>query len=413
MSAVTDGKAVTTDPIQDSSSGQSQKSPEKRRDNAATGASAASVRALTARLAAFYFRVPVKAFFRTRVDYMAFPRAINPLLQNAAATSRWSWRTTTPGILAHAVKMYGWRFIPNQVLPPMLANVTIGAVLYTSYLQTLGVYYQPASQSAKRVYPPAPFEATFKAGFSAGVIQSVVAAPMDALTIRFRTADLLEQRYKNMWHYAYHKVQALGTRGVFAGWGITTIKDSLGCGLFFATFEYVKSQCFYKYVSMYYGQFKTLSIFQKQEIHMQVQQDDSRPPVISPHYLMEPAFLLMAGATASIMQQVILHPLTQVQELHFRRLAGLDLQLAAKPARLQTFRFYAQAYSKTLKQSRVSARRAGGWIRWLYADFWMSTLRQVPSTSAGLIVFEILRRKYGYGADAVRISKDGYDILLP
>jgi hypothetical protein len=41
------------------------------RSNAATGASAAGARAFTARAVAFYFRAPpVKAFFRTRVDYL-------------------------------------------------------------------------------------------------------------------------------------------------------------------------------------------------------------------------------------------------------------------------------------------------------------------------------------------------------
>lgn len=38
------------------------------KDNATTGASAASMRAITARMFAFYFRVPVKAFFRTRIE---------------------------------------------------------------------------------------------------------------------------------------------------------------------------------------------------------------------------------------------------------------------------------------------------------------------------------------------------------
>lgn len=38
------------------------------RSNAATGASAAGTRALSAQLIAFYFRAPVKAFFRTRVE---------------------------------------------------------------------------------------------------------------------------------------------------------------------------------------------------------------------------------------------------------------------------------------------------------------------------------------------------------
>ena len=44
-------------------------SNKKPRNNAATGASAAGVRALSAQLVAFYFRAPIKAFFRTRVEY--------------------------------------------------------------------------------------------------------------------------------------------------------------------------------------------------------------------------------------------------------------------------------------------------------------------------------------------------------
>ena len=36
--------------------------------NAATGASAASVRAIASQMVAFYFRAPVKAFFPTRVE---------------------------------------------------------------------------------------------------------------------------------------------------------------------------------------------------------------------------------------------------------------------------------------------------------------------------------------------------------
>lgn len=42
------------------------------RSNAATGASAAGMRAFASQFMAFYFRAPIKAFFRTRVDYMVF-----------------------------------------------------------------------------------------------------------------------------------------------------------------------------------------------------------------------------------------------------------------------------------------------------------------------------------------------------
>lgn len=44
--------------------------PERsHRNNAATGASAAGIRALGTQIVSFYFRAPVKAFFRTRVEY--------------------------------------------------------------------------------------------------------------------------------------------------------------------------------------------------------------------------------------------------------------------------------------------------------------------------------------------------------
>ena len=39
-----------------------------KKSNAATGASAAGVRAIASQTLAFYFRAPAKAFFRTRVE---------------------------------------------------------------------------------------------------------------------------------------------------------------------------------------------------------------------------------------------------------------------------------------------------------------------------------------------------------
>ncbi len=39
-----------------------------KKSNAATGASAAGVRAVASQTIAFYFRAPVKALFRTRVE---------------------------------------------------------------------------------------------------------------------------------------------------------------------------------------------------------------------------------------------------------------------------------------------------------------------------------------------------------
>lgn len=40
----------------------------KRKEHASTGFTAATMRALSARLLTFYFRAPIKAFFRPRIE---------------------------------------------------------------------------------------------------------------------------------------------------------------------------------------------------------------------------------------------------------------------------------------------------------------------------------------------------------
>ncbi|KAJ5095155.1 Mitochondrial substrate/solute carrier [Penicillium argentinense] len=375
------------------------KQPRKPRNDAATGVSAAGVRALSAQFVAFYFRAPIKAFFRARVDYMALARAVNPRV----AEGKWSIHTTTPGLLLHAVRTYGWQFIPNQVLPPLMANAGVGAVLYTSYLQVLGSLHDPVSQGAKRVWPPAPPSATFAAGFTAGTIQSIVAAPLDALQVRMQTSDLLEGQYRSMWHYGHHKLKQIGLRGIFAGWSLSFLRDSFGYAVFFSTFEYVKSQSYYSFITWYYGALHAEHL----ERIPSAGSSDRGVPLIKPHYALEPGFLLLAGVAASVAQQVIQHPLGVIQDLHLGRLEYLDHQASLDPSRRQMMRLYYHAYQETWKRCRRKVARAGGWRPWLFRGFFSTAIRQVPSTSAGLIIFELVRRRYASLADAVHIQSDG------
>ncbi|GAB7359750.1 hypothetical protein MBLNU230_g6922t1 [Neophaeotheca triangularis] len=397
----------------------------KRQENATTGATAAGIRAVSARLLTFYFRAPMKAFMRTRVDYMVcsltlyvtegnpnasqgYVRAINPRVQ---AQEKWSWRTTSPALLAHAIRRYGWSFIPNQVLPPLVANATVGAVLYTSYLQTLGALHEPSAHAVKRVYPPPDLSTSFTAGLVAGTIQSVIAAPLDALQVRFQANDMLSGKYKTMYHYAFQKSIEIGPRGIFAGFSLSFLKDSFGYGAFFATFEYLKSQAFYGFVSSYYGHYGKLS--EGQQRRVDAQSSGLERAVIRPHYMLEPAFILLAGIAASITQQAVQYPLSKIQEVHYGRVEAIDFAPNGGKGGQLSARLYTSAYRRTLQDCLSLAAEAGGLRRWLYGGFLMGTLRQVPSTSAGLIVFEVLRRKYSNDEDAVKIRKDGYDILLP
>ncbi|KAI6778586.1 uncharacterized protein J7T54_003365 [Emericellopsis cladophorae] len=409
------------------------------RNNAATAASAASVRALSAQVVAFYFRAPAKAFFRTRVDYLGYARTLHnaqtaqmlKALANDKHASRvgmlmrQTWlllRSTTPGVLASAVRHQGWSVIPQQIMPPLIANVGVGAVLYTSYLHILGRLHEESGRATKRVYPPPAPQHTFMAGLVAGGIQSVVAAPLDALQARFDHRDLMPAdgngKPRSMWSFGAAKLREIGLRGIFAGWGLSFAKDGLGSAVFFSTFEYIKAQGYYRFVTWYYsglGDDMIDLLALKRPTH---KDDEVGTTQIRPHYALEPMFLLLAGTSASFAQQLLLHPLTHFQVQHWDNLEEIDAKaqkVRATPPkrRFRMLRTYYRAYQASYAVCAAEAKAEGtGLVRWLYRGFWWNSIRQVPSTSAGLIIFELIRRKYGFGAEEVRITKDGYDILL-
>lgn len=242
----------------------------------------------------------------------------------------------------------------------------------------------------------------------AGAIQSVIAAPVDALQAHFRTSDMLDGKYNNMWQYGRKKLVEIGIRGTFAGWGLSLIKDSLGCGIFFATFEYVKAQSYYAFVTRFYGGFDPY----KGSVLPPKTHSDNGFPVIKPHYAIEPTFLMLAGITASIAQQVVLHPIALVQAIHHDSLARLHDHAMSSTPNSRPSKISYRGYEKTYRRCLTYARSFGGWGRWLYRGFLLNTVKQVPSTSAGLVIFELVRRRYGSEVEGSRIEKDGYDILL-
>ena len=241
-------------------------------------------------------------------------------------------------------------------------------------------------------------------------MQSVVAAPLDALQVRFRTSDVLDGKYKSMWQYGRRKLQEMGVSAAFAGWRLSVLKDSLGSAAFFATFEFVKAQCCYEFVSWYYGSMRLSKRLVRGAGYANQNQTNT---VIKPHYAIGPIFLLLAGLSASLAQQVIQHPITVIQQIHYNCLSRHELSARARSEVLPLHATTRGAYRRTYKRCIVYARRFGGWRRWLYRGFWQISLKQTPSTSAGLIVFELVRRRYGIDTEAVKIRKGTYDILLP
>ncbi|CAP80138.1 Pc12g05110 [Penicillium rubens Wisconsin 54-1255] len=339
------------------------------RNDAATGASAAGVRALSAQMVAFYFRAPIKAFFRMRVDlppsttdekhnqpipslrYLLFETGICKSCEPTCRRRQMVSAYNNPGIIAACCSDIWLALYPES-----------SASTFDGKCRVLGALHEPVAQGVKRVWPPAPPSATFTAGFTAGTIQSIVAAPLDALQVRFQTSDMLEGQYRSMWHYGHHKLKQIGLRGVFAGWSLSFMRDSLGYAVFFSSFEYIKSQSYYSFVTWYYGSLQVDHVGRFSSSGP----SDRGVPLIKPHYSLEPCFLMMAGVVASVAQQTIQHPLSRVQDLHLGRLEYLDHQASFVPSRQKMIRLYYHAYQETFKRCKRKAARAGGWRPWLF-----------------------------------------------
>jgi hypothetical protein len=249
----------------------------------------------------------------------------------------------------------------------------------------LGRIYEPSSHASKLVFPPAPPTHTFAAGFAAGSIQSLIAAPLDALQVRFEQRGEA-YRHKTMWQYGKGKLQEIGLRGIFAGFGLSFLKDSFGSGIFFSTFEYVKAQGYHRFVRWHYGSLGSVAVDKLAHKRGGTVATESQPTaVIRPHYALEPAFLMLAGLTASVAQQVVLYPLSTLQTLHYGRLEDLDKkavgfsqsQSQGSNHRGRMLHAYYHAYQETWRQARTQARQVGGMMRWVFRGFWWFTIRQV------------------------------------
>ncbi|KAK9321103.1 mitochondrial carrier domain-containing protein [Lipomyces orientalis] len=404
--------------------------------NQYVGAATAGTRALLSQLMAFYVRVPIKLFRPTRVDYLLVPRAINPAV---AASLPWKFHThSSIALLRHAVKEHGWSFIPNQVLPPLLANSAVGIFLYTTYLTALPLFSEHKVQINNVLSSTTPDvltpRQTFLAGFIAGGAQSLAAAPVDAIFTRFSVNELLmqaesgEMRHKSLWHYSIEKLRAIGLRGVFAGYTISLTKEALGFACFFSTFESVKQWSYARIVRdygapipKYVDAAAKLPAGPKQNQHSTIRE--------KPSAALYPATILGAGAAATIALQTVQYPLSRLQNLHLTILESIDfntlyrheqIQEQAKskgvafPAkytqssRRELLRTYMHTYQEMFRQARAlkNMGKHKAWVRWLYKGFARNTLSAVPSSSVGLFVFEIMRVRYMEEVEGADVELD-------
>ncbi|KAI7862729.1 mitochondrial carrier domain-containing protein [Spinellus fusiger] len=365
------------------------------KDATSVGGTTAIARTILMQGFYLFYRTPIKLFRPLRVDYLIMARALMPV--DIATSGRFSLRYTSAGMIFHAVKTRGWSLIPRHIMPPMIANTVIGTVLYTTYIATLPLLHPPSTLQLHRPFPPPPFSTVFAAGCLAGAAQSIVAAPLDSLKVRFEVSDMLEGKHRSMYQYAASTLKELGIASAYRGFTLTLMRDSLSCGLFFATFEWIKQQGYYSFLKEMYGEnVDSHGSFHALENHRIPEEyplllDESLPPAKRPPVLLEPMFVILAGAGAALAYQIIEHPLSRVHSIFYTEEGKSEIK--NKSSHLHT----KQLYKQTWQQCQVQVRLNGGsWRLFLYQEFAATVLKSVPATSVGFLVFELVKKEVDF-----------------
>lgn len=380
------------------------KGDKKQASNQTVSLSAAGIRALIYQLQSLYLRTPVKLFRPSRFDYLRYVKALANK-HDDISNKPYKFRThSSIGMIINVLRTEGWKFIPDQLLPPLIANSATGIILYTTYLTVLDHYTKShvainGKRSDFNWY--APFD-TWRAGFVAGAVQSLAAAPVDAIYTRLTVLEMLEGNHDNLWKFGINKLKEIGLVGVFAGYGFSLIKESFGFAFYFSTFETVKTQGYnltYKLIMYYKKSEEAIKLQLQKWFKWDEDQVDEKLLKLERYKLMKilkSLFVLLAGASAAFSLLAIQYPISKVQKIHLSRLEALDVYSHynvvgnARPF----FKLYYNSYVDTFKQvMRMKERANVTWFEAAYSGFVRNALTTIPATSIALLVFEIMRTK--------------------
>ncbi|GAN10549.1 mitochondrial carrier protein [Mucor ambiguus] len=355
----------------------------KAKEVTSVGGTTAIARTLMMQGLFLFYRTPL--FRPLRVDYLIMARALMPM--DDASSKRFSFRYTSIGMITHAVKTKGASY-PSQSKqpfpPPPYSSVFMAGSVFDLLNVALILMY-------------------IVTGCLAGAAQSVIATPLDSLKVRFEVSDLLEGKHTSMYQFAKSTLKELGIASAYRGFTLTLIRDSLACGLFFATFEWMKQQGYYYFLDEMYGvqvdSENTLNEIEKgwNEVHKMSDEDQhqiicasgkkaERPPL-----MLEPLFVILAGATAAVAYQTIEHPLSKIHSIFY--IEEGQSEFTNKSSREPVNRLYRRTWEQCKTQVKLNG---GSWRRFLYQEFAGTVIRVVPATSVGFLVFELVKREVDF-----------------
>ena len=160
------------------------------------------------------------------------------------------------------------------------------------------------------------------------------------------------------------------------------MKESLSYGLFFGVFEFIKQQGYYKFLDFYYGGHRPIPSTG------QINTNERKP-----HWSISPAFVILAGSSASLAHSFVAFPMQKFQQARYR-----------VPMSYRDF-LSSPSVMRLYRPSLWELIQRGG----LYRGFLRQSVRMIPSTSVALIIFEGVRRKFAPGGEGIW----GGEVVVP
>lgn len=212
-----------------------------------------------------------------------------------------------------------------------------------------------------------------------GAAQTIISAPLLTLRTHFISPSSPTQ---SLWSYAYSTIRQLGLRSTYSPFRSSLVKESLSYGLFFGVFEFVQQQGYYKFLDFYYGSHRPVSSTGLIDFNER-----------KPHWSISPAFVILAGSSASLAHSFVAYPMAQFQQARYK-VPMLYREFLSSPSSMRVYR-----------PSLLQLLRRGG----LYRGFLAQSIKMIPSTSVALIIFEGVRRKFAPGGEGVW----GGEVVVP
>ncbi|KAI9341535.1 mitochondrial carrier domain-containing protein [Zopfochytrium polystomum] len=347
----------------------------------------------------WWFRVPIKLFR---------PSVVNPMLVfNMMAEAE--GKKVSAGYVRNVVREEGFQLISKNMLPLLICNSIVGAVLFNVYtatadhLEALAAFdsstpttvFHHMSQFSHHFHP-------FFAGAVAGLAQSVLATPLDNVTRRVNPEVMAARRGEGMIGLAIRAVReamppALGPlprwvggrlnresvtrdliniegrlRFFWEGWWLNAFKDSLGFALFFGFFETTRKHGKHFVVTLHEQYFQA-SAGGNTDSEASPGEKPRRPLFVS---IGQVTAVIIAGALAGAGYQLVIYPFDRLPHL----VPADATDGLAPPGSVKGKVDWPKTYE-------MATSRAG--LRILYQGLGSQLVRIAPPSAIGLLIYEI------------------------